>query len=86
LTYDHTFDKLTLNAVGGYSYQDFLYQGYNLQGGNFVTDLAQETVQSAADFSDGKGGVSSYKNGARLVAFFGRVNLNWNSLAYLSAL
>lgn len=85
LTYDHSFDKLNLNAVGGYSYQDFLNQGYNLQGGNFVTDLANQTVQNAADFVDGKGAVSSYKNGSRLVAFFGRVNLNWNNLAYVSA-
>ena len=85
LTYDHSFDKLAMNVVGGYSYQDFLFQGYNLQGGNFVTDLASQTVQAAADWSDGKGAVSSYKNGSRLVAFFGRVNLNWDNVAYLSA-
>lgn len=85
LTYDHTFNNLTLNAVGGYSYQDFLYQGFNVQAGNLITDQSSQTLQAAADFPDGKAAASSYKNGAALVAFFGRVNLNWNNWAYLSA-
>ena len=46
LTYDHTFDKLSLNAVGGYSYQDFLLPGFNVQAGNFVTDQSSETIYS----------------------------------------
>jgi len=85
LNFTHKFNKLDLNAIAGYSYQDFVYEGLKLGAGNFITDLAAENFSAAQDIQDGKATVSSYKNGNKLVAFFGRVNLNYNNLAYLSA-
>jgi len=85
LTYQHKFSKLDLNAIAGYSYQDFKYEGMKLGAGNFVTDLDKENFSAAQDIQDGKANGSSYKNGSKLVAFFGRVNLNWDNFAYLSA-
>ncbi len=85
LSYQHKFSALDVNAIAGYSYQDFVYQGYNLGAGNFVTDLSSENFASAQDVQDGKASVGSYKNGSRLVAFFGRLNLNYNNFVYLSA-
>ncbi|MES1218345.1 MAG: SusC/RagA family TonB-linked outer membrane protein [Bacteroidota bacterium] len=85
LSYQKKVSKLDINAVAGYSYQDFIYEGNQVGAGNFVTDLDHENLSAAQDVQDGKATIGSYKNGSRLVAFFGRVNLNWNNIAYLSA-
>jgi TonB-dependent starch-binding outer membrane protein SusC len=85
LSYQHKISKLDLNAVAGYSYQDFVYQGYKLGAGNFVTDLDKENFSAAQDVQDGKANASSYKNGSKLVAFFGRLSFNYDNFAYLQA-
>ncbi|MEO6315914.1 MAG: SusC/RagA family TonB-linked outer membrane protein [Chitinophagaceae bacterium] len=85
LSYQHKISKLDLNAIAGYSYQDFIYQGYSLGAGNFITDLSAQDFSTAQDVQDGKATTASYKNGNKLVAFFGRINLNYNNFAYLSA-
>jgi len=85
LSYDHSFKKLTLAAVGGYSYQNFLFKGYSLGAGNFVTDGSGENFGAAVNIQQGLATAASYKNGYKLIAFFGRVNLNYDNLVYLSA-
>jgi TonB-dependent starch-binding outer membrane protein SusC len=85
LSYATKISKLDIAAVAGYSYQDFIYQGLNVGGGNFITDLSGQSFNTAQDFQNGLGTVNSYKNGSKLVAFFGRVNLNYDNFAYLSA-
>jgi len=85
LSYDHSFKKLTLAAVGGYSYQNFLFKGYSLGAGNFVTDGSGENFGAAVNLQQGLATAASYKNGYKLIAFFGRVNLNYDNLVYLSA-
>ena len=86
LSYQHKISKLDINAIAGYSYQDFVYQGVKVGAGNFITDLAAENLGAAQDWSNAALPFpTSYKNGSRLVAFFGRVNLNWDNFAYLSA-
>ncbi|MEO5591488.1 MAG: TonB-dependent receptor, partial [Chitinophagaceae bacterium] len=85
LSYDGKIKNLSISAVGGYSYQDFLNNGYLVQAGNFVSDAVSEDFSASQDFKDGKAFSSSYKNGSKLVAFFGRLNLNYNDIAFLSA-
>ncbi len=85
LSFQRKINKLDGTLLAGYSYQDFLYQGYHIGGGNFVTDLAGQNAGAAQDFQNGQGNVGSYKNGNKLVAFFGRLNLNYNNTVYLSA-
>lgn len=85
LTYDGKINNLSISAVGGYSYQDFLYNGFYVQAGNFLTDAVSEDFNSSLDFKNGLAYSDSYKNGSKLVAFFGRVNLNYNDIAFLSA-
>ncbi|MES2647409.1 MAG: SusC/RagA family TonB-linked outer membrane protein [Bacteroidota bacterium] len=77
--------KLNLNALAGYSYQDFLYNGLYVRAGDFLSDVNADNITNAGDFKNGKAISNSYKNGSRLVAFFGRVNLNYNDFAFLSA-
>ncbi|QEC68198.1 SusC/RagA family TonB-linked outer membrane protein [Panacibacter ginsenosidivorans] len=85
LSYQRKISNLEISSIAGYSYQDFIYQGFNAGGGNFITDLSGQDFSTAQDFQNGLGSVGSYKNGNRLVAFFGRVNLNYNNIAFLSA-
>lgn len=77
---------LNLSVLGGYSYQDFTNEGFYVQGGNFLTDdFSFNNLSAALDFHNGKGTITSYKNSNKLIAFFGRVNLNINSMMFVTA-
>jgi iron complex outermembrane receptor protein len=77
---------LNLKILGGYSYQDFTNEGFSAQGGDFTTDaFSFNNLSAALNFKNGYGTITSYKNSNRLVAFFGRVNLNIKSLWFFSA-
>ena len=77
---------LNISALGGYSYQDFNNEGFNVHGGNYLTDaFTYNNLGAALDFKNGIGTAGSYKNTYKLIAFFGRVNLNLNNIWFLSA-
>ena len=78
--------SLNISALGGYSYQDFTYEGFSASGGDFLTDaFTYNNLSAALDFKNGIGTVDSYKNSNKLIAFFGRVNLNINSTFFVTA-
>ena len=78
--------SIKINTVGGYSYQEFVNEGFYAQGGNFLTDdFTFNNLSAALDFKNGHGTVTSYKNSNKLIAFFGRVNLNINSIWFVTA-
>lgn len=85
LSYSTSIRDLDISALAGYSYQDFLFQGFSARAGNFITDASGQNFGTALDFRNGIGQAGSYKNGYKLVAFFGRINLNYNNIAFLSA-
>lgn len=79
-------DAINLSALGGYSYQDFEYEGFYASGGDFITDaFTYNNLNGALDFKNGIGDITSYKNSNKLIAFFGRVNLNINSIFFVTA-
>ena len=76
---------INLNLLGGYSYQDYVNEGFFAQGGNFLTDdFSNNNLAAALDFKNGKGTITSYKNSNKLIAYFGRVNLNISDIWYIS--
>jgi iron complex outermembrane receptor protein len=85
LTFERKLDNLNLTLLGGYSYQDFENKEFRAGGGNFITDASAQSFITAQDFTSGQGDIQSYKNANRLVAFFGRLNLNYNDVAFFSA-
>lgn len=85
VTYDTKFNEFGLSAVAGYSYQEFVNKLATMAGGNFLTDASADDLSSALDFKNGRGVIKSFKNASKLVAFFGRVNLNFKELAFFSA-
>ena len=78
--------SISVSALGGYSYQDFTYEGFSASGGDFLTDaFTYNNLNAALDFKNGLGSINSYKNSNKLIAFFGRVNLNINSTWFVTA-
>lgn len=85
-TYDKRFGGLNATVLGGYSYQEFTHQYFYAQGGNFLTDaFTYNNLSAAKDFQDGKGTIQSSKDKNKLIAFFGRVNLNYDNMLFVSA-
>ena len=77
---------VSLTALGGYSYQDFEYNGFNVSGGNYLTDaFSYNNLGAALDFANGIGTADSYKNSNKLIAFFGRVNVDINQMIFVTA-
>ncbi len=75
-----------LRFLAGYEYQDFAFQGFGAQGGDFLTDaFTFNNLGAAADFNNGLGSVFSYKNSNKLISFFGRVNLNVDDTYFVTA-
>jgi iron complex outermembrane receptor protein len=83
--YDKLFGDLHFAFVGGYSYQNFIFEGFGATGGNFVSDaFTYNNLGAGLDFANGLGSVFSYKNSYELQAGFGRINLNFNDTYFLS--
>jgi TonB-dependent starch-binding outer membrane protein SusC len=77
VNYDRDMGGANLALLGGYSYQYFYNEGFGLQGGDFLTDaFTNNNIGAAQDFANGLGQILSYANSNKLVAFFGRANLN----------
>jgi len=85
-TYDHTFGDLDMSVLGGYSWQEFEEESFFATGGNFLTDaFSFNNLGAALDFANGLGNVGSFKGQNELIAFFGRVNFNYQGTYFLSA-
>jgi iron complex outermembrane receptor protein len=77
--------SLGIAALGGYSYQEFTNKLSTMAGGDFLTDEQHDDLSSALDFKNGRGKITSFVKASKLVAFFGRLNFNFNDMAFLSA-
>lgn len=84
--YDYTFGVVDVAVLGGYSYQEFFNEGFSAGGGNFITDaFTYNNLAASEDFNNGLGSVFSFADQNRLIAFFGRVNLNIDGTYFISA-
>jgi len=78
--------NVDFRALAGYEIQDFEFQGFQAQGGNFLTDaFTYNNLGAALDFANGLGNVFSYKNSNRLISYFGRVNFNIDDRYFATA-
>ncbi|MCB0631576.1 MAG: SusC/RagA family TonB-linked outer membrane protein [Saprospiraceae bacterium] len=87
-TLKRALGNLNINAVAGYSWQEFNFENFNAFNTNFITDdllyNALELGLGTATGSDANSGMNSQKEEARLISFFGRVLLNFNDSYFLS--
>lgn len=78
--------NINLGVLGGYSYQEFTEEGFWAEGGDYISDFfSYNNLNVGLDFPNGLGDIGSYKNSAKLIAFFGRVNLSINETWFVSA-
>ncbi len=84
--YVQEFGGLTFKALGGYEFQEFTFQGSGINNGNFLTDaFSFHNIGAGLDDDNGLAGIFTYKNNYRLIAFFGRVNFNFQDNYFLTA-
>jgi len=79
--------KHSIKALAGYSYQQFTSSGFNVSNQQFPSDaLTFNNLGSGTwNLTTGVNGTGSYKNSSKLIAFFGRLNYDFDQKYYLSA-
>lgn len=78
-------DVHNLTAMIGYSYQDFYYELMRMKNQDFLTDAFQtDNMGAGAYLKDGRAEMESNKTKSTLIAFFGRVNYNYDGKYLLS--
>lgn len=87
LNYNKNIGHHQINAVGGYTYQDFNGQGFSANNSNFPVDGIQDNdLGTGTWLADGRAGMGSWKNpSVKLIAFFGRVNYSYRDRYILTA-
>ncbi|WP_286735617.1 MULTISPECIES: SusC/RagA family TonB-linked outer membrane protein [Sphingobacterium] len=85
--YTNRWASHSLNAVAGYSYQDFNGQGFSAENSNFPVDgIGENDMGTGTYLPDGRAGIGSWKNPwVKLAAFFGRVNYSYMDRYILTA-
>ncbi|MDE2729905.1 MAG: SusC/RagA family TonB-linked outer membrane protein [Bacteroidota bacterium] len=74
-----------VEAIAGYSFNDFIDEGFNAAGGDFIAEtVTWNNFQFAQDFSQGEGSVGSFRSTHRLIGFFGRANLNYQGTYFFN--
>lgn len=85
--YNISIKKHNIKAMAGYSYQYSQYSGFNVENKDFPNDgLGADNIGSG-DLAkeEGKVLMGSYKNDAKLIAFFGRVSYDFDGKYLLTA-
>ena len=84
--YSKSMGGTELTVLAGYSYQEFFNEGFGMSGSNFLTDaFTYNNMGASLDFPNGLGNVNSFASSNKLIAFFGRVNLNIADNYFVSA-
>ena len=80
-------NKHSVKLLGGYSFQYFTSSGFNAKNENFPSNvLTYNNLGSGLwNLQQGINNVGSYKNSSKLIAFFGRLNYDFDQKYYLSA-
>lgn len=87
LNYNKDFARHRINAVGGYTYQDFNGQGFDAGNSNFPVDGVEDNAMGTGTWlADGRASMGSWRDpSVKLIAFFGRVNYSFKDRYMLTA-
>ncbi len=86
-TYNGKFNDFNYNVLGGYSFQKFDFQGLSASNSDFITDeVTFNNLGLGLGITDlNNAHIASFRQEAKLSSIFGRFNLNYKNLAFLSA-
>lgn len=83
--YNEKFGDHSIQAVGGYSYTDNVYETAYMWNKDFDTDyFLWHNIGSGSGLQNGEASMSSSKESSKLIAFFGRVMYNYKEKYLLS--
>jgi TonB-linked SusC/RagA family outer membrane protein len=85
--YSLNVQRHSFKLLAGYSYQLFTSSGFNASNEDFPSDVLTFNNLGTGIWNtqEGINGVGSYKNSSKLIAFFGRLNYDFDQKYYLSA-
>jgi len=84
-TYNRKVGDINFNLLGGYSFQKFDFQGFSAGNTNFITNgVGFNNLGLGLGINNNQASVSSFREEAKLGAYFGRINLNYKDFIYLS--
>lgn len=79
-TYKHQWGQHRFEALVGYSYQYNMYEGFNANNTNFMSDFFEYYDMGIGEYlKEGKAGMGSYKNDNKLIGFFGRISYGFSN-------
>lgn len=80
LNYKATFNKHTISALAGYSYQHSENDNFNANNWNFSSDsYSWNNLGNGAANKLGLAGMGSSKDASKLIGFFGRISYNFDN-------
>ena len=86
INYKKDFGDAHFSLLGGYSYQEFVDEGFSAEVGDFLTDAFNaNNLGAGLDLPNGLANVNSFKSASRLIAYFGRVTFNYKDTYFLDA-
>jgi TonB-linked SusC/RagA family outer membrane protein len=75
-----------INLIGGYSFQEFVREGFDASNSDFITDdVEYNNLGLGTYLSEGRAAMSSFKEKSNLVAFFARGAYNFKGKYFISA-
>ena len=85
--YMGSFGHHNIKGMAGYSYQYSRYSGFNTENKDFPNDGLGADNMGSGEYAKEEGEVlmGSYKNDAKLIAFFGRVSYDYDGRYLLTA-
>jgi TonB-linked SusC/RagA family outer membrane protein len=83
INYDKSFGKHNLTLLGGYEYNDYLYDNFRAAGQQYITPEQLDNNLGAGNSLFN--GISSYKQEYLLISFFARAAYNYDNRFYVTA-
>lgn len=86
LNWRKEFGKHNINLIGGYSFQEFIYEGFSADNTSFITDeTLYNNLELGTYLVDGQAKMESFKLASRLIGFFARASYHYAGKYFLSA-
>lgn len=79
-TYADHFGGHEITLLGGYGYQDRVFEDFNVSNYNFPTDLFEyNSIESGSALTEGKASMNSGKDSNKTIGFFTRLNYDYDN-------
>ncbi|MCF8360521.1 MAG: TonB-dependent receptor [Prolixibacteraceae bacterium] len=86
LSWKKEINNHNMDVIGGYSFQEFIYEEYSASNSNFISDeITYNNLGLGTFLMEGRASMDSYKKASRLIGFFGRLSYHYAGKYFFSA-